>query len=106
MEYRYSTVVDPSEYVTEGLCEGIPLRAHKNPELEDRGVLRAQEDWRRYVGPLENYKGALGPEYSFMTISIPECLPERLEIISYANEFAFLHDGDDPDPCLKDADAL
>lgn len=28
-----------------------------------------------------------------MSVTVPECLPERLEVISYANEFAFLHDG-------------
>ncbi|KAK7972508.1 geranylgeranyl diphosphate synthase [Apiospora saccharicola] len=28
-----------------------------------------------------------------MAVSLPECLPDRFEIVSYANEFAFLHDG-------------
>lgn len=98
MEYLYSNVVDPSTYETEGLCEGIPLRVHKHPHLEDIGTLRAQEDWRRLVGPVDNYKGGLGPKYSFMSVAVPECLPERLEIISYANEFAFLHDGNSH-PC-------
>jgi hypothetical protein len=28
-----------------------------------------------------------------MQVTVPECLPERLETISYANEFAFLYDG-------------
>jgi hypothetical protein len=93
MEYKFSTVVDPKDYVTEGLCEGIPLRVHRNPGLEDIGTLRAQEDWRKYVGPVKDYRDGLGPRWSFMAISVPECLPERLEIISYANEFAFLHDG-------------
>jgi hypothetical protein len=59
---------------------------HNNPELEDKGTLRAQEDWKKYVGPLENYKGGLGPKCNIMAVSIPECLPERLEIISYVNE--------------------
>lgn len=93
MEYRHSQVVDPSTYSTEGLCEGIPLRAHRNPEREDYGTLRAQEDWRTHVAPMGEYRGGLGPEYSFMTVAVPECLPDRLEIISYANEVAFLHDG-------------
>lgn len=101
MEFQYSTEVDPSTYDTEGLCEGIPLRVHKYPDLEDIGTLRAQEDWRRSVGPVENYKGGLGPKYSFMSVAVPECLPERLEIISYANEFAFLHDGSSH-PCSLD----
>ena len=93
MEYQYSRIVDPSEYVPEGLCEGIPLRTHNNPELEDIGALRAQEDWNKRVAPVPSFRGALGPEYSFITVTIPECLPDRLELVSYANEFAFLHDG-------------
>lgn len=71
----------------------MPFRIHKYPDLEDIGTLWAQEDWKRYVGPLDNYRGGLGPKYSIMASCVPECLPERLEIISYANEFAFLHDG-------------
>jgi hypothetical protein len=101
MEFLYSTVVDPSEYVTEGLCEDIPLRIHNNRELENIGALQAQEDWRKYVGPLENFRGALGPKYGFMTVCLPECLPDRLEIISYALEYTFLHDGNVPVPYLK-----
>ena len=93
MEYRYSTLVDPATYETEGLCKGIPLRVHNSPHLEEIGSLRAQEDWRKLVGPLESYRGGLGPRYSFMSVAVPECLPDRLEIISYANEFAFLYDG-------------
>ena len=94
MKYSHSTIIDPATYETQGLCDGIDLRKHEAGDLEEIGTLRAQEDWRRLVGPLARpYKGGLAPNFSFMTVSVPECLPERLEIISYANEFAFLHDG-------------
>ncbi|KAK3177241.1 hypothetical protein OEA41_008570 [Lepraria neglecta] len=92
MEYKFSTVVDPATYETEGLCEGIPLRCHHNPEFEEIETLRCQEDWREYVGPLGFYKGGLGPRWNFMAITVPECLPERLGVLGYANELAFLHD--------------
>lgn len=93
MEYKYSTVIDPATYETHGLCEGIPLRCHESPELEEIETLRCQEDWRRWVGPLGFYKGGLGPRWNFMAITVPECLPERLGVLGYANELAFLHDG-------------
>ena len=93
MDFLYSTVVDPLTYETDGLAEGIPLRVHAYPELEEKGVLQAQEDWREVVGPVNSYRGCLGPKYSFGAVCVPECLPDRLEIISYATEFAFLHDG-------------
>ena len=93
MEFRYSTVVDPFTYKTDGLCEGIPLRRHKDWVKEDIGTIRCQEDWSKLVTPVKNYKGGLAAQFSFMQLAVPECLPERLEIISYANEFAFLYDG-------------
>jgi hypothetical protein len=42
---------------------------------------------------VKDYQGGLGDPFSFIRVTIPECLPERLEIISYANEYAFLYDG-------------
>lgn len=93
MEFMYSIVVDPSIYEAQDLCGDIPLRLHKYWKLEEIGAFRAQDDWRSLVGPVEIYKGGLGPKFNLMATAIPECLPERLEIISYANEFAFLYDG-------------
>jgi hypothetical protein len=94
MEYRYSEVVDPSLYETQGLVSTyIPLRRHKDAHSEVRGTLRAQLDWARHVSPVKGYNGNLGDRFSFMEVTVPECLPERLETISYANEFAFLYDG-------------
>ena len=93
MEYLFSTLMDTSAYETEGLCDGLPLRVHNDPLQEEIGTIRAQEDWSRLVSPLSYYAGGLAAQHSFMAMSVPECIPERLEIISYANEFAFLHDG-------------
>ncbi|KAL9609842.1 MAG: hypothetical protein Q9167_005409 [Letrouitia subvulpina] len=89
----YSTIIDSSQWDTEGLCKGIDLRRHVAGDLEEVGAFRAQEDWRRLVGPLEKpYRGGLGPELSFITAAVPECLPDRMEITSYALEFGFMHD--------------
>lgn len=93
MEYRHSKIVNPALYETQGLCDGIDVRMHTETDREDRGAIRAHQDWNQHVSPIKGYKGTLGPKWSFMTVSVPECLPERLEVISYANEFAFLHDG-------------
>jgi hypothetical protein len=93
MEYQHSKEVDGDCYEMEGLGIHVAPRIHKDLDLEARGTLRCQRDWAKHVGPLAGYKGGLGPRYHFMSITIPECLPERLECISYANEFAFLYDG-------------
>ncbi|KAL3471910.1 Ophiobolin F synthase [Aspergillus californicus] len=93
MEYKYSTIVDSSRWDPEGLCDAIPLRKHEAGDLEEVGAFRVQEDWRQHVGPLEKpYRGGLGPEVSFITYAVPECLPERMEALSYSLEFGFIHD--------------
>ena len=94
MAFKYSTPIDASKYDPDGLCEGIELRRHAAADLEEIGAFRVQEDWRRLVGPLEKpFRGGLAPNFSFITVAVPECLPERLEITSYALEFGFIHDG-------------
>lgn len=57
------------------------------------GAIRAQKDWSEQVRPVVNYQGGLGDSYSFIRVTVAECLPGRLEIISCANEFVFLYDG-------------
>ncbi|KAI0846488.1 putative geranylgeranyl diphosphate synthase [Daldinia vernicosa] len=92
MKYQYSILLYSSQDETDGLCDGLPVRKHINEDLEEIGTLKAQEDWRDLVAPISNYKGGLGHKHNFMTVLLPECLPDRFEIVSYANEFAFLQD--------------
>lgn len=94
MEFNYSQKIDPSVYETRGLDEGIALRIHNDQHLEVKGALRAQRDWTKHVCNVDGYKGGLGDPFTFICVTVPECLPERLELISYANEFAFLYDGE------------
>jgi len=91
---QYSTLLDPSTYqdTTEGLCDGLPIRLHRDHEVEDVAILRLHEDWKANVGPLGGFRGTLHPRHSFMSLTVPECLPDRLDVLSYANEFGFLHD--------------
>jgi hypothetical protein len=93
MEYEYSRLVSRETYVTDGLSFDVPLRIHRDLYKEELGALQAQRDWDEQVGPLNGYQGGLGPAFSFIRVTVPECRPERLEITSYANEFAFLYDG-------------
>ncbi|KAL4935889.1 hypothetical protein BDV06DRAFT_228397 [Aspergillus oleicola] len=92
MEFKFSSVVDPSTYDAQGLCDGLSVRYHNNSEIEEIDCLRCQEHWREWAGPLGLYKGGLGHPWSGISIAIPEALPERLGIVAYANELAFLHD--------------
>lgn len=93
MSLQYSDAVDYNSYQDDGLSNDIPLRVSREPQLEVQGSLRAQQDWNDSVGPVAGYYGGLGDRFNFVSVTIPDCIPERLEIISYANEFAFLYDG-------------
>jgi hypothetical protein len=90
---NHSRAVARDLYRDDGLAHGIPLRIHNDPWKEIVGALRAQKDWSKAVSPVPNYHGGLGNRFSFIRVTIPECLPDRLEIMSYANEYAFLYDG-------------
>jgi hypothetical protein len=105
MEFIYSDIIDPSTYEAEGLSHGIPLRKHRDATKENIGATRAQRDWAKLVGPMGNYKGSLGADYTFIRVTVPECLPERLEILAYANEYAFLYDGGVHARCYEPARA-
>ncbi|KAM7213319.1 Isoprenoid synthase domain containing protein [Rhypophila decipiens] len=96
MDFRFSEEVH-QPYETHGLADGIPLRIHKDQFTETKAALQAQRDWSSQVYPVDRYYGGLGQCFSFIRVTIPECLPDRLEIVSYANEFAFLYDVYDQD---------
>lgn len=94
MELIYSDeiVYDLSEMYGHNRCS--TLRVHRDHDKRElQGIVRAQTDWSTLVSPLDGYKGGMGNRFSFIRVTVPECLPQRLEIISYANEFAFLYDG-------------
>ena len=100
MEYKFSRIVDPSLFDSKGLISDIPVRKNLFSEAEYVGTFRAQEDWNLLVAPLGGFKGGLDPKYPLMSVDIPECRPERLEIVAYGDEFAFLYDGKHTLPVL------
>ena len=93
MELEYSILVDPSTYDSDGLCRGIPLRCHVAADLEEVGTFRAIEDYKKMVGPLDDYRGSLGPKFGLLSVWYPAIIPERLERLAYLKEIAFIADG-------------
>ncbi|KAK4235205.1 isoprenoid synthase domain-containing protein [Achaetomium macrosporum] len=95
MEFPNSRLVEPSAYPADmdGLSSWMPVRVHRNASLADRGALRAQKDWLRTFGPFPpGFAGTMGPEYNFVATTMPEILPDRLELVAYITEMAFLVD--------------
>ncbi|KAK4247910.1 isoprenoid synthase domain-containing protein [Corynascus novoguineensis] len=101
MEYRYSHLVEPSSdeaAALESLAGGLlPIRVHRDAKLADRAAFRAQKDWKRLLGfPLPTPEGEgcgiVGPKYNFLSVLIPETLPDRLELGAYISELSLLMD--------------
>jgi hypothetical protein len=92
MNYQNSTVVSPSCYETQGLCDGIPLRIGKCLEAEDRGAVRCCQDWKRLCGFVPVPVSSLGPRYNFLSVAFPEMISDRMETLAYFNEFGLMLD--------------
>lgn len=93
MELRHSFAVDASEFDGDGLFEGVPLRASKYQVLSDMAIIRADQDWREHVGPLPTvYRGSLHRRYNATAATVPECLPDRIEVVAYMIELGYLFD--------------
>jgi len=101
MEYRYSHLVEPSSdeaAALENLAGGLlPIRVHRDAKLANRAAFRAQKDWKRLLGfPLSTPEGegcgTVGPRYNFLSVLVPEMLPDRLELCAYVLEILFFMD--------------
>ncbi|ETS79805.1 hypothetical protein PFICI_07334 [Pestalotiopsis fici W106-1] len=92
MEPVYSKELDDELYPRNSLSCDIPVRIHRNSQRVIRGARKAQADWSALVTPSNNFKGIIGDLFSFIEVTVPECLPDRLEITSYVVEFAYLGD--------------
>lgn len=100
MDFVHSEEVPATSYETHGLAGGVPLRIHKDPYKDIQGAVRAQKDWSEKVQSVVDYKGGLSDPYSFIHVTVPECILKRLDIISYANESVFLYDGTSRSPIV------
>ncbi|CAF3475644.1 unnamed protein product [Fusarium graminearum] len=87
-----SDLVDISRFDTHGLGANYKLRRHKFEHLADTGCHKARSDWVKYIGPLTEFGGCNHINGNFSAVVLPLCRPDRLELIAYVLEFAFLHD--------------
>lgn len=97
METQYSSAlhVSKNEAQIGSLSGDIPLHLHNYHRLERLAIVTARSDWcggTAVEHVVDN--GCIHPIYGGLTsLAIPECLPDRLPIVSYANElFTLLGD--------------
>ncbi|KAL8794957.1 MAG: hypothetical protein Q9195_002539 [Heterodermia aff. obscurata] len=70
---KYFTKIDWAYYDEDNLCNGIDLRRH--------------------VAAVPEEVAGFSPDFSFITVAVPDCLPDRLEVTSSALEFELIHGG-------------
>ncbi|GFF26184.1 fusicoccadiene synthase [Aspergillus lentulus] len=87
-----SYLVQRSSPDIEGFCKEYPLRRHRFEDESNKGALQCRGDWVEFIGPIERW-GCCNPwEGNFAAVVLPFCKPERLAIISYILEYAFMYD--------------
>ncbi|KAL2021599.1 hypothetical protein VTK56DRAFT_6952 [Thermocarpiscus australiensis] len=87
-----SDVIDISQYDTQGFCPGYTLRRHRYESLANAGCHEARQDWIQYIGPVSEFGNCNPVNGNFTAVVLPLCKPERLRLVAYVIEYAFIHD--------------
>jgi hypothetical protein len=97
MDYQYSREYDAAAASELGCWSILPLRIHKNEQIAVDASYEFLADWEKVVGRAAS-KGAedticLCSNGHFVAVTIPECLPERLRIVTRLSDFSYVYDG-------------
>ncbi|KAK3306311.1 isoprenoid synthase domain-containing protein [Chaetomium strumarium] len=84
--------LDITQCATHGFCGDYPLARHRHEDLANAGCLEARRDWARYIGRAGEFGSCNPVNGNFSALVLPLCQPQRLRLVSYILEYAFLHD--------------
>ena len=87
-----SRPIDHFSYNNHGFSSGFKLRRHKYEHLADEGSRQCRSDWLRCVGPVDKFGNCNPYSGHFGAVVIPLCKPERLRVVAYIFEYAFIYD--------------
>jgi hypothetical protein len=68
-------------------------RIHRKSLIADHASLQCQLDLYGDESVGRNFGSLNGHVGNFTSLCAPNCMPERLALVSYTIEYAFLHDG-------------
>jgi hypothetical protein len=83
---KTSVLIKPMLYDTLGFCENYAVRRHKHEEDANKGSHEARTDWCKFIGPIDKFGGCNPFSGHFVSLVLPMCKPERLDVISYILE--------------------
>jgi hypothetical protein len=91
--FSRSSLIPTSRIKSTGAFTQFAARLSTNNHLADSGTLRARSDYAAIVGNSPSSDGGASTVGNFNGLLYFDCLPDRIEILAYLNELAFLHDG-------------
>ena len=95
MQHVYSREYDAESASRQGCWSILPLRIHKGERIANDASYEFIADWEKVAGKVEGVDDTicLCPGGHFVALTIPECLPERLRIVTRLSDFSYVYDG-------------
>jgi hypothetical protein len=92
--YNFSEEIDPDIAKAQGCFTTLPIRVHRDKQAAEEASQRLVAEWENKMkgGHKADSIASFGPNGHLVALSIPECLPERLELVTYVTDFMFFHD--------------
>ena len=91
--YQYSHPVSATELKKWGVFTNLDVRVHNKEELAYQGSRDFIEDVSKLWDSEMSWKCCAQKNGHLMALSLPECLPERLALLSAVCDMVFLQDG-------------
>lgn len=90
MKFPYSDVIDP-QVIAETCPTQLDVRIGKYDSISTKASEEFLQQWKAIGGNFEG--GCASAKGSIMTLGLPECKPERIEVLTKLTEFLFVVDG-------------
>jgi len=91
--FSRSEPIQPSRIKETGAFTRFAARINHANDLADEGTRRARSDYSALVGHVASHDASESAVGNFNSLMYFDCLPDRIEMLSYLTELAFLHDG-------------
>ncbi len=91
--YQFSEAVTNAELERWRIFTTLDVRKHKQEYLAHQGSQEIMKDLATVLGDNVRWKACSQAAGHMMALSVPECLPDRLGLISGITDMTFLMDG-------------
>ena len=93
MAYPNSELVDPSVVQASGCLTTLPVRCSKHLDLANSASRALCLEWNNAGVKGDLRRSSFDPKGNALSLSIPECLPERVEVCTRLLDIGFYNDG-------------